>query len=791
MAFVQGSSEQLGSTVQPSPLHVLLLEDSAFDADLILDELRRGGYEPVARRVASPEEMLEALHEDAWQLVLLDYSLESGGTALEALASLASLELDLPAILISGLIGQEEAADALRAGARDFVNKGNLTRLVPAIVRELDQVEARRHRKEADESLRLTEQRLRLALDAGGMGSWELDLVSGRLHLSESHELLFGLEPGAFGGSYAQFMELVHPDDRELIGASVEQAIGHDSRAVVYRALWPDGTVRWHERKSQRVRDADGRFHVMAGITFDVTEREEAAQALRASEERFRLIADHAHDLIALLDVEGRYRYLSPSCEARLGYEEGALLGTVASERIHPDDWPKGRRLGAGELREVRTQKADGSWLWVEVCYEITDRDESRFAVIARDISERKRAELERLQLQDELRQSQKMEAVGQLAGGIAHDFNNLLTVISGYTEILLARLGSEAEGRKEIAEVAKAAERAAQLTRQLLAYSRVQVLEPRTLDLNEIVAETETMLRRLIGENIELSTALAEDLGSFSADAGQVERIVMNLVVNARDAMPDGGTILLETWNATLDGDSGHTFVDTAAGDYVVLAVTDDGQGMDAATVRRIFEPFYTTKGRGVGTGLGLSSVYGIVNQSGGHIEVESTPGVGTSFRVNFPRVAGVGEALSPNPPDEVSLMGSETVLLVEDEAAVRRLETEILETYGYTVLVACDGVAALDLAQSHPDGIEVLMTDILMPKMGGVELAERLSVLRPGLKILYTSGYNDSGAGLDSVAGARYLQKPYAIEELARTLRALLDSVRPAVSKPVTGRA
>ena len=512
----------------------------------------------------------------------------------------------------------------------------------------------------------------------------------------------------------------------------------------------------------------------MAGVTFDVTEREEAAQALRESEERFRLIAEHAHDLIALLDLEGRPRYLSPSCESILGYPAGALLGTFAWELVEPDDWAAARKWGAGKPRELRLRKADGSWLWVEACYEITGRAESHFVVIARDISERKRAAVETKLLEDELRQAQKMEAVGQLAGGIAHDFNNLLTVISGYTEILLRRLGRDTEESKEIVEISKAAERATQLTRQLLAYSRRQVLEPRVLDLNDIVTETRTMLERLIGENIEFSTTLAEDLGSISADDGQIEQIIMNLVVNARDAMPQGGKLLLETGSVTRADFHGRL---ETPGNYVTLAVTDTGQGMDAATAARIFEPFYTTKERGAGTGLGLSTVDGIVKQSGGHIEVESTPGIGTSFRLYFPQVAEEAEVFSPKPPDERSLMGSETVLLVEDDEALRELGRVMLETYGYSVLLAGDGAEALELAQNHPDPIQLLMTDVLMPRMGGIELAERLSTLRPNLEVLYTSGYNDSGSSLQGVAGSRYLPKPCAMEDLARTLRELLD--------------
>jgi PAS domain S-box-containing protein len=512
-------------------------------------------------------------------------------------------------------------------------------------------------------------------------------------------------------------------------------------------------------------------------VAFDVTEREEAAQALWESEERFRLIAEHAKDLIALLDVDGRFRYLSPSCESILGCPAGALLGTASSELIHPDDWPEGWKWGAGKLREMRWRKADGSWLWVEgLSYEIAGQPESHFALIARDISERKGAEAERQLLEDELRQAHKLEAVGQLAGGIAHDFNNLLTVIGGYTEILLRRLGHEADGSNEIVQISKASERAARLTRQLLAYSRKQVVERRALDINDIVTETQTMLERVIGENIEFSTALAEDLGSIRADYGQIEQIIMNLVVNARDAMPEGGKLVLETGNVTSNG--GRRSSDTAPGDYVVLSVTDTGQGMDAATAARIFEPFFTTKERGAGTGLGLATVYGIVKQGGGHIEVESRPGMGATFRLHFPQVAEKAESFSPRRRNERSLMGSETILLVEDDEALRAVGREMLEPYGYKVLLAGDGDAAIELVNEHSDPIQLLMTDILMPKMGGIELATRLSTMRPDLKVLYTSGYNDSGGSLDRIAGSQYLEKPYAMEELARTLRELLDT-------------
>ncbi len=770
-------------TTQRPPLHVLLLEDQAGDADVIVHELRRG-YDPIARRVTSLEEMLEALNDGSWQIVLLDYTLEGGGTALQSLAALAEFDIDLPTILISGPIGEEEAADALRAGANDFVNKGNLTRLVPAIARELQQVEARRHRREDVEALKQSSERLRLALDAGGMASWEWDIEVGWLAWSERLEALFGLEPGEFGGTYEELIERVHPDDRELVGASIEEAMNTDSPAVVYRAVWPDKTVHWHERKSQLVLDAGGQFRGMAGVTFDVTDREVAAQSLRESEERFRLIAEHAHDLIALLDAEGRFVYTSPSWQPTLGYPAGELLGTAIADLVDPEDVDDETIWVPGMLRETRLRRADGSWVWVEGRrYVVEGRTGSHLALIARDISERKAAEAAKVALEGELRQAQKMEAVGQLAGGIAHDFSNLLTVISGYTQILLARPDHELQGSKEIIEISKAAEWAARLVRQLLAFSRKQVSEPRPLDLTDIVRETRSMLEPLIGSSIEFSTVLAQDLGSISADGGQIEQVIMNLVVNARDAMPDGGTLLLTTSNVTVAAaPAGSTQVVTA-GDYVILTVADTGRGMDPSTAGRIFEPFFTTKARGAGTGLGLATVYGIVKQGGGEIEVDSEPGVGTAFRLYFPRIAAKPEPFKPQPlRDERLLNGTETILLVEDEETLRAIGKEILEAYGYTVLLAAEGGEALATMRDRAEPVHLLMTDVLMPGMGGLELADKLSALQPGLRILYTSGYNDNGSGMKRIQGSRYLQKPYGMQQLARTLRDLLDSPPPA---------
>ena len=410
--------------------------------------------------------------------------------------------------------------------------------------------------------------------------------------------------------------------------------------------------------------------------------------------------------------------------------------------------------------------------------------------MIARDIGERKRAEAAKLLLEEQLRQAQKMEAVGQLAGGIAHDFNNLLTVISGYTEILLPAARREAEGssenrRDQQGGRARGAAHApaARLQPQAGAASR------RSLDLERVLAETSDDAAAADRRGHRARTELARELGRMQRRSRTDRAGHHEPGVNARDAMPDGGTLMIETAAVTFaEDDAGGRARDARPGRYVLLAVTDTGLGHGRGDARhRIFEPFFTTKERGKGTGLGLATVYGIVKQSGGHIAVDSEPGRGTTFRLYFPQATiSETEAFSPAPPDERSLFGSETVLLVEDEQALREVGKLMLESYGYNVLLAGDGVAGLELAESHAGPIELLMTDILMPRMGGIELAERLSSLNPELRVLYTSGYNDSGGALKKLGGARYLQKPYSMEDLARTLRALLDSDRSEYRAP-----
>jgi two-component system cell cycle sensor histidine kinase/response regulator CckA len=580
--------------------------------------------------------------------------------------------------------------------------------------------------------------------------------------------------------------EFVHPDDRESLNEAFgplesgeQEQLRHELRYVA-----KNGEPVWIEVRARAVRGDQGQLVGTAGTLTDITARRRAEDALRTSEERFRLAAQATDDVIYDWDLPTGSLTWSDAIYTTFGYEPHSVVAHIDwwSAQLHEDDAERVhvslqqlKASGGGSwASEYRFRCGDGTYAHVLergtlIC--AADGTPLRMVGSLLDLTER-------LRLEERLRQAQKMDAVGRLAGGVAHDFNNLLTVIGAHAELLRESLSPDTQDAEDLDEIQKATSRAAALTHQLLAFSRQQVVAPRTLDLNATVANVEKMLRRLIGEDIAFSTTLQRGAGSILADAGQVEQVIVNLVVNARDAMPDGGELIIETGSRLLSAADLSAHPTVPPGPFVVLRVCDTGCGMDEATRARIFEPFFTTKAVGRGTGLGLATVYGIVEQSGGFITVESAPGAGATFCIYMPRVSTPAEdALAAVDPER--LFGSETILVAEDEDSLRALIGRILGRHGYRVLSAANGRAALELAAAEPGRIDLVLTDAVMPLLGGPELVRQLSPLRPAMRVLYMTGYSDSDVlrrGLLD-ASAELMQKPFSTVQLLRAVRDALD--------------
>jgi two-component system, cell cycle sensor histidine kinase and response regulator CckA len=510
-------------------------------------------------------------------------------------------------------------------------------------------------------------------------------------------------------------------------------------------------------------------------------DRERQAQALQEAERTFRALFEANPTPMWVYDRETLgFLEVNDAAVARYGHSRREFLALRITDIRPAEDVPA--LMESLEHRDVdmrlrprsfRHRAKDGGVLEVEIAsHDLVFNGRPGVLVVAHDVTERQ-------QLQRQLLQAQKMEAIGQLAGGVAHDFNNLLGVIAGTTELILSALGREHPARPRAEQALAAVSRAAGLTRQLLAFSRRQIVERRVLDLNRLVTETAQMLQRLIGEDVDLRCALDPDLTSIRADPGEIEQVVMNLAVNARDAMPRGGKLTLETQNVVLDAAYAQAHAGVAAGRYILLAVSDTGTGIAPEIRARIFEPFFTTKELGKGTGLGLSTVYGIVKDNGGHVALYSEPGRGTVFKLYFPAIGAAAEGPEAA-PETMTIAGSETILLVEDEAALRLIVSELLQEQGYVVLEAKDGADALRISDKHAGRIDVLMTDVVMPNMSGRELVERISSQRPETKVIFVSGYTDDAVVRHGVLSAdvAFLQKPFRLEAVAQKIRAVLDA-------------
>jgi len=636
-----------------NPLRVLIVEDSEADALLLVRELRRGGYDVAFERVDTVEALIDALAHREWDLVVSDYTMPRlSGT--DALKLVREKNLDLPFIFASGTIGEDIAIEALKQGASDYVFKGNLKRLVPAIERELKEAELRRDRRRTE------------------------------------------------------------------------------------KALWE-------------------------------------------SEERYRTLAEAAHDIIFIINREGHFQYINNFGARSLGLKPEEIIGRPL-EDLFPVHIAERQRMLIRKILETGEDMSEemriplsGQDRWIDAhlvpVKDVAGNIDTILGFV-RDITERKT-------LEDQLRHSQKLEGIGQLAGGIAHDFNNILNVILGYGTLIEGNMKENDPNRIHLKEILHAGEKAARLTQSLLAFSRKQIIDPAPHDLNEIIKGVENILQRTIGEDIELISMLSIEKPTVLVDRGQMEQALLNLAINARDAMPHGGQLIMETEVFHLDKEyaRGHGYGEP--GMYVLLSVSDSGVGMDEDTRKRAFEPFFTTKEPGKGTGLGLSMVYGIVKQHDGYINIYSEPGRGTTFKIYLPLIKGEVQETTGPTPTVYPTGGTETILVAEDDQAVRELTRSVLERFGYTVVPAEDGEDAIRKFMENKEDIRLLLLDVIMPKKNGKEVYENIKKINPDIKTVFLSGYSENLIQKEGVLdkGLDFIMKPVSPKNLLRKAREILD--------------
>jgi PAS domain S-box-containing protein len=762
-------------------LRILILEDVPMDAELVEYELKRARIPFTARRVDSREDFLRALDDFGPDLILSDYTLPrfDGMTALSLARERAP---SIPFLIVTGSVNEETAVGCMKAGATDYLLKSNLARIGPAIEAALERSRAQAQKVEAESALAASERRFRSLVQNSS------DLVTivspdgTILYASDSADRIVGHSPASLVGT--NLLSYVAGSDVSAVQGLLQNANGKVSASgpVEFTLSRSDGSPVWLEAVGTNLQNDATILGIVLNAR-DVSERKRADRALRESEERYRDLFDNASDLVCMAAPDGSLLYVNKAWEKGTGYGAEEITRMQLLELVHPDCHAYYREVVGRVLLGERLDHVElifvpkaGTPITVEGNLSCTFKDGRPSVVrgIYRDVTERKRVE-------EHLRRAERMQAAGKLAGGVAHEVNNMMTGVIGFSEFLLRSLEAGDPRRSDVEEVIKAGNRAADVTRQLLAFTRQQFLRPQVLEVNAVVRDMEKMLRRSLGEGHVLELQLSPDAGELRADRGQLEQVLINLVLNARDALTGYGQVTVQTAKAVWDEAyvRRHEGVDLPRGRYAMLAVSDTGCGMDEHVQSRIFEPFFTTKPIGQGTGLGLSTVYGIVKQSGGYIWVYSEPGQGSVFKVYLP------EAMSARPSEpiperpEIPAGGTETILVIEDEDIVRTLACRGLRDHGYVVIEARNGSQALNYIRQHPGKVDLVISDVVMPEMGGRELGQSLARIEPDLPVLYMSGYTGEDVVQRGLLdpGAPFQQKPFTPAGLARKVRAMLD--------------
>nr|NJM04625.1 PAS domain S-box protein [Desulfobacula sp.] len=763
--------------MKKTPLTILYLEDSPPDFELVSETLAKAGFDPKMSRVETEQDFISSLIHQKYQMILADFKLP-GYDAFAALGKSAEICPDTPFIVVSGSIGEDTAIELIKQGAVDYVLKDKLDRLPFTLQRALEEASQKKARKKAEEDLAANYALLCIAGETAKFGGWSVDLRNNTGAWSDTVADIHDM-PRGYSPSVKEAVDFYAPECRERISAvfmnCAKNGVPYDEEMEI---LTRTGKRVWVRTNGVAVRDENGKIVKVQGSFQDITEKKKG----EARQERLAAAIEQSGEAVIITDPEGKIQYVNPAFEKATGYTREEVLGQNPrilnsgrqDEAFYHGMWSTLLKKETFHGRMVNKRK-DGALFTEEAAISPVFDTGGRlinYVAVKRDITAQ-------IQLEEQYAQAQKMESVGRLAGGVAHDFNNMLTIILSYTQMALTEIDPASPAHKDLKQVLNAAGRSAEITRQLLAFARKQTVSPRVLDLNETVEHMLKMLRRLMGEDITLTYMPGSGVWPVMMDPSQIDQILANLCVNARDAIAGVGKVTIRTDHLTLDEADCAGRPGMVPGEFVLLTVSDTGCGMAKEILDHIYEPFFTTKGTGQGTGLGLATVYGIVKQNNGFISAYSEPGQGTAFRIYLPRHAGETHPSHAADETKIPLGRNETILIVEDEAPILKMAQRTLEELNYCALAETNPDRALDLAQNHSGPIHLSVIDVVMPRMNGPELARKLKAIHPDLKILFMSGYTADVIAHRGILedGVNFISKPFSRRDLAQKIREVLD--------------